>query len=164
MPPTGVSGHQCTQCRRSFTSRSYWKQHMISEHGVDPAAERNHFFHQPSTSGSQNRPGRRPTSASQASSSRFPCTQCGQSYASKYSLKCHLATVHNIGQTRHTCSQCGRHFQSRTLLNNHVQREHRGIALDKKWKCPHCDAAFTQKSNLNCHVRTHHGGSSSSRQ
>lgn len=151
--------YRCSRCNQHFVSRSNVKRHMRNVHGIEMGVGSPYYFHQPS--GTYPRQKRHTSRASGQLPYPFPCDECGQSYASKSGLKRHRSTVHGIGGSKYTCDECDRRFPCTTTLGDHVQRDHRGIPLDKKWKCTRCVSSFTRRSSLNYHTRTLHGGSSS---
>lgn len=85
----------------------------------------------------------------------FPCTLCGKSLCSGFSLQRHIACIHDSKKI-HTCLHCLRAFASKYHLRRHSDSKH---TLVKRIKCLRgCDALFASKEARNYHHRFQHEG------
>ncbi|XP_059151975.1 gastrula zinc finger protein XlCGF8.2DB-like [Physella acuta] len=82
----------------------------------------------------------------QACDKQLEC--CGVTFATKASLRDHIAIFHHNG---YSCPFCGRRFCRKALLKRHLS-VHSG---QKDYTCPSCDYATSHKSNLERHKRIH---------
>ena len=73
---------------------------------------------------------------------------CGQTFANKAELRCHVIRCHRHG---YVCRECGRNFCRKALLKRHVT-VHSG---QKDYSCDVCGYATSHKSNLDRHKRRH---------
>ncbi|XP_077492434.1 uncharacterized protein LOC144103644 [Amblyomma americanum] len=143
--PTGNSLHECTDCRKTFTSRSKLVEHLRVHTGDRPyqcndcgssfAQKTNLNTHQRTHTG--DRP--------------YQCNDCGSSFTQKASLKTHQRT--HTGDRPYQCNNCGSSFAQKTNLKVH-QRTHTGV---HPYCCDHCGNSFTRQSDLVRHQRTHTG-------
>ena len=61
-----------------------------------------------------------------ASVGKYECSECAKKYMSRQSLKAHLFTAHNIGDSPSKCKLCGEVFKWPALLSAHVKKHHGG--------------------------------------
>ncbi|KAM4019236.1 uncharacterized protein ACNLHF_028584 [Anomaloglossus baeobatrachus] len=82
---------------------------------------------------------------------RFPCPECGKSFAMRSNFLEHLK-VHTMEKPL-SCSLCGKCFKRKSDLVRH-QKTHTG---EKPFLCSECGKCFAIKSNLFAHHRIHTG-------
>ncbi|XP_034479044.1 transcriptional repressor CTCFL isoform X2 [Drosophila innubila] len=81
------------------------------------------------------------------------CELCGKRFYIDYSLRSHMAKMHNVGELPYLCSQCPRRFEKAFDMERHKLRQH----CEKMLKCDYCDSTFAVKTDLTVHIRTHTG-------
>ncbi|XP_066437152.1 oocyte zinc finger protein XlCOF8.4-like isoform X2 [Eleutherodactylus coqui] len=82
---------------------------------------------------------------------RFPCAECGKSFAMRSNFLEHLK-VHTMEKPL-ACTVCGKCFKRKSDLIRH-QKTHTG---EKPFLCSECGKRFAVKSNLFAHHRIHTG-------
>ncbi|XP_069800333.1 oocyte zinc finger protein XlCOF8.4-like [Dendropsophus ebraccatus] len=82
---------------------------------------------------------------------RFPCGECGKSFAMRSNFLEHLK-VHTVEKPL-SCTICGKCFKRKSDLVRH-QKTHTG---EKPFLCSECGKRFAIKSNLFAHHRIHTG-------
>ncbi|XP_077142208.1 uncharacterized protein LOC143806124 isoform X2 [Ranitomeya variabilis] len=82
---------------------------------------------------------------------RFPCAECGKSFAMRSNFLEHLK-VHTVEKPL-SCTVCGKCFKRKSDLVRH-QKTHTG---EKPHLCTECGKRFAIKSNLFAHHRIHTG-------
>ncbi|GFO41513.1 transcription factor iiia [Plakobranchus ocellatus] len=98
-------------------------------------------------------------------STTIVCPVCRNEFANAYSLKRHIATVHEekCGPKGHECPEqdCNQSFHKRKQLVNHRLTEHTDHIIEAKkcHRCPHqgCNKTFTWLNLLKRHMKTHQG-------
>merc|ERR1712154_646003 len=85
------------------------------------------------------------------------CNFCDKSFTDPSTLRYHIKTVHNNGDSTKpfVCRQCHKGFNKRTFLQNHLLT-HLPKNDRNLFDCTHCNASFATKSNLNRHVKRLH--------
>lgn len=90
--------------------------------------------------------------------SRLPCSECGNTFSRRDSLKRHEKRCKADTENPHKCQEpnCGKDFHRRDLLNQHmkVHQKKRRRRLDIA--CPICKETFKRKDVLRRHKRTEH--------
>lgn len=115
----------------------------------------------------------------------YICDQCGKTYKSKYGLKIHRKTKHELTY-KHLCQICGKGYNQTIQYRFHCS-QHLEIVADKcrfchtefvapgsltrhlkicesnksqtdktSYTCDICQATFKYKQHLNCHVKGKH--------
>ncbi|XP_044161425.1 zinc finger protein 70-like [Bufo gargarizans] len=82
---------------------------------------------------------------------RFPCAECGKSFAMRSNFLEHLK-VHTAEKPL-PCTTCGKRFKRKSDLVRH-QKTHTG---EKPFLCTECGRCFAIKSNLLAHQTIHTG-------
>ncbi|XP_064190272.1 zinc finger protein 558-like isoform X3 [Anguilla rostrata] len=114
---TGERPYHCSQCGKSFASKSYLTVHQRIHTGECP----------------------------------YQCSQCGKSFITKSLLTIHQR-IHT-GERPYHCSQCGKSFREVKCLKSH-QQIHTG---EHPYHCAQCGKGFSYLNNLTVHQRVHTG-------
>jgi KRAB domain-containing zinc finger protein len=137
------------ECRKSFSSLSYLKQHQLSH---NENAERQLFTCKVSNCGKTF-----PNSAAFRSHShvhsdrRFSCSHCEKSFKTRPGLTVHLVK-HSIGDAKSfQCHVCGWTTIYRQQYYEHIKAH----TAKRDLECFHCSKKFTKKSLLILHMQTH---------
>lgn len=134
----------CTICNKSFTNKSYFRQHMKKH--TTAKSYKCHIcgweFHE---RGNLNRHIDAHTGAKP-----YYCKICNKSFAIRYG-KDHQK-IHT-GEKKHQCTVCGFRFISASALHRHSVR-HTQI---KKYQCDQCPNAYARSDKLLDHKRKHSG-------
>jgi len=101
--------HRCSQCPRTFGSKSALKQHTKAVHEYECETCGRIF-------GSENAVEQHYT----AVHSKFPCSNCRRQFKTARGLERHQGAVHNRPQ----CNDCGREFGSSEALEQHTNAVH----------------------------------------
>ncbi|CAK1594869.1 unnamed protein product [Parnassius mnemosyne] len=165
--------HECTICKKKYSSRQLLGEHMNSHSGSRPhscpvcaKSFASKYTYQSHLKTHLDRP--RP----------FKCDQCGKSFLTQQNLNQHekthsgvkdfvcnvcnkaFGTQHNLevhgvvhsGNRPFVCGVCGKAFARRAEVRDHM-RIHTG---ERPFACDVCGARFTQRSNLHSHRRATH--------
>ncbi|CAG4960877.1 unnamed protein product [Parnassius apollo] len=165
--------HECTICKKKYSSRQLLGEHMNAHSGSRPHAcpacgksFASKYTYQSHLKTHLDRP--RP----------FKCDQCGKSFLTQQNLNQHekihsgvkdfvcnvcnkaFGTQHNLevhgvvhsGNRPFVCGVCGKAFARRAEVRDHM-RIHTG---ERPFACDVCGARFTQRSNLHSHRRATH--------
>ncbi|XP_055854250.1 zinc finger protein 546 [Episyrphus balteatus] len=160
---------QCEICKRSFSRRHNYKEHMEFVHSVGDVVRKRH------KGGSR----RRSTDES------FICDTCGKIFRTKYSLKLHInihmerdkkylcpmencqyigrnSTALSIHMSSHEvktefkCQEANCKYQGKSAY--HLKRHMKShLKPEKIYKCPECDFKAKIPAHIRRHVRTHTG-------
>ena len=84
----------------------------------------------------------------------FKCPQCSATFTEKWSIKIHIANVHE-GKRPFQCSVCQATFQRKTHLKRHDESVHQKI---KAFECSICNLKFARKANWKRHFYSAHKG------
>jgi len=82
---------------------------------------------------------------------KFPCSVCGLSLNTKYSLVRHIRSQHT-GERPFVCSECGDSFNQKQSLDGHIRSRH---TREKPFVCSVCGKSFADVSNFRHHKETH---------
>lgn len=82
----------------------------------------------------------------------YVCKECGTGFATKYRLKVHSKSMHNMGCF--PCEQCGKVFTTQQKITNHVNAVHK---LLKRFKCTKCPERFAEYFRRQKHLVQVHG-------
>ncbi|XP_077492433.1 uncharacterized protein LOC144103643 [Amblyomma americanum] len=143
--PTGNRLHECTDCRKTFKSRSKLVEHLRVHTGDRPyqcndcgsrfAQKANLKVHQRTHTGERS----------------YRCDHCGSSFTHQSNLVKHQRT--HTGERSYRCDHCGSTFAQKWNLVLHI-RTHTG---EKPFQCQLCPMAFRASSHLVRHERSHKG-------
>ncbi len=81
----------------------------------------------------------------------FSCSQCGNTFTRKESLKDHML-IH-AGIKPFTCSQCGKSFTQKRQLKDHLHIH----SSEKPFSCSQCGNTFICNRSLKDHMLIHAG-------
>ncbi|XP_032454166.1 zinc finger protein 26-like [Nasonia vitripennis] len=83
----------------------------------------------------------------------FSCSECPQSYKSKYQLKTHM-NIHRENKSDYMffCDKCEYRALTKHYLKNHEIRKH---STEYPFECDHCKKRFKIKMDLKFHLGTH---------
>ncbi|KAJ8705687.1 hypothetical protein PYW08_012733 [Mythimna loreyi] len=82
----------------------------------------------------------------------YVCKECGTGFATKYRLKVHSKSMHNMGNF--PCEQCGKVFTTQQKITNHVNAVHKML---KRFKCTKCPERFAEYFRRQKHLVQVHG-------
>ncbi|KAM5142147.1 uncharacterized protein ACMZJ9_016073 [Mantella aurantiaca] len=141
----GSEMFSCSECGKSFTSKSTLRGHQKVHTGERPFPclvcgkrflRRTHLnVHQTTHIG--DRP--------------FKCPECGRGFSKKSDLQTHQFT--HSGEFPFSCFECGKGFSRKSHLLRH-RRSHTG---ERPFSCPDCGKCFVDRSQLTAHERYHTG-------
>ena len=83
-------------------------------------------------------------------STTFPCSQCGNEYKKKFTLKRHLSTH---AEKAFECLDCKKFYPQMAHLKRHQAAVHDKI---KNHQCEKCNKYFSRKEHLKIHKQTVH--------
>ena len=135
----------CKVCGKSYTDRSYLKQHMMSHSGEKPfsCTECGESF--------KNKKLLRDHKLLHTNEKPYQCTVCGRCFRLNCVLREHMFT--HSEKRNFQCVECGKSYKSVWTLNKH-KRIHGG---KKAHKCEYCPSSFVFPKELRLHTRTHTG-------
>ncbi|XP_077372810.1 uncharacterized protein LOC144016045 [Festucalex cinctus] len=136
---------KCSQCGKTFVSKSKLRRHVLGHTGDKPFAC-SVCGRRFSEKGSLKR-----HTGTHTGEKLFACSVCGRSFSQNGSLKIHTRT--HTGEKPFVCLVCGQNFAHRGSLKIHT-RKHTG---ERPFACSVCGQNFAHKGNLKQHTRTHTG-------
>ncbi|XP_061662273.1 gastrula zinc finger protein XlCGF8.2DB-like isoform X2 [Syngnathoides biaculeatus] len=142
---TARKSWKCSQCRKTFASKSNFKKHLKIHTGEKPflCSVCGQRFTQKGNLKTHTR--------THTNEKPFSCSVCGQRFTKKGNLKRH--TRAHTGEKPFSCSFCRQRFTQKGHLKIHT-RTHTG---EKPFFCSICGQRFSVKENLKTHTRTHTG-------
>lgn len=112
--------------------------------------------------------------------SKYQCTDCDRTFASKYNLIRHTRMRHNNVISLFKCTQCDQQFKHKESLQRHTKKKHElkkelckicnkyynylsshvklKHSTDLKYSCTECPERFSLKNILNKHILSKHKG------
>ncbi|XP_053571501.1 uncharacterized protein LOC128661250 [Bombina bombina] len=142
---TGEKPFKCTECEKSFASKSYLLNHQNIHRGERPfickecgktfTYMKGLLLHQRIHTGEK----------------PFMCTECGKCFTHNSNLMYHKRT--HTGEKPFACRECGKCFTQRSTLTVH-ESIHRG---EKLFTCVECGKSYSYRSDLRMHQRIHTG-------
>ena len=127
-PDISDGKHQCTECNRNFTLRSFLNRHINYAHRTKKAL------------------GSGPDKSDQEN---FQCNICNKTLISKNNLKEHMR-IHNP-DLQFECPYCHKKCTHRTNLQRHIKAVHTN---DRPFKCTKCNKAYVEKRALQRHLKS----------
>ncbi|XP_055907356.1 zinc finger protein 546 [Eupeodes corollae] len=157
---------QCEICKRSFSRRHNYKEHMEYVHSVGGAVRKRH-------------------KGGRTTDERFICDTCGKIFRTKYSLKLHInihterdkkfvcpvencqyigrnssaLSIHSSShevKTEFKCQEMSCNYQGKSAY--HLKRHMKShLVPEKLYKCPECDFKAKIPAHIRRHVRVHTG-------
>ena len=137
----------CSECGKTFKSRSAFRKHKEMHKGMYTCTECNKSL----SSGWSLRQHMQ-THTSSVDRTRYPCSVCEKAFCDKSSLNKHIKSVH-MGYRPFKCTECDRTFSERKTMAEHL-RTHTG---ERPFLCTFCPKTFKRVSELNHHIRWHTG-------
>ncbi|XP_061663616.1 zinc finger protein 239-like isoform X1 [Syngnathoides biaculeatus] len=163
---------KCSQCGKTFASKSSMKQHVkihTQQRDFSCSVYSQRFTQNGNLKYHITHTGEKPFSCSvccqrfsdkgnlkkhartHTSEKPFSCLVCGQRFSQKGNFIIHTRT--HTGEKPFSCSVCSQNFAEKGALKRHT-RIHTG---EKPFSCSICGQKFSQKESLKRHTRTHTG-------
>ncbi len=132
-------GFICSQCSKTFYSKSNLRTHMATHLGQFK------FWCEKCSIGYQNK-NNYTKHLAKHEGKKFPCLFCTKVFSDEYTLKYHQAE--HTGNFRFSCSYCQEGFKRKQKLVEH-ENQHAGI----EFPCRNCRKVFNLDSKREAHER-----------
>ena len=133
--------HNCQRCKRKFLNLPSLKIHTKYFHKNPNQIKINTEAKKPLGNGLL-------TGAKSEKSKPSKCKFCSKILSNKYTLRIHMATVHEK-KTKFQCHICNKFVSHSRSLTDHIQSVHEKL---KPHRCSFCAKSFSQQSNLKSHI------------
>ena len=84
---------------------------------------------------------------------KFPCHLCEKVLTEKYTLRDHLAMIHNYEASQVICEICGFSAVTKKKIQRHMREKH---ITKYQQKCPYCEFQSAQMNKMHIHIDSKH--------